>query len=286
MIPNPKLAHITDIYQDDFAFDVEVDAETRQVPLYCIWQDKLPVRLFRYAIQQPLWAWLRWFGRVNYYGLEHLPRKGPIILAANHRSHSDTGLILSALPFSVATRTAPAAAKDFWFKRRFKSTMVRLYFNALAVVRRGQGARSMVSEMVRYLCRGSGRALLIYPEGGRVDLHEGLSELKTGVSRISLISGAPIVPIAIHNSEYLLPKNAGLRRPSRSTPITVRFGEPIDPKKYEAQLRKHEVRAARDMTNELRDRISELLEIAASESVAAQAGLTAGRPSSSPNQPV
>lgn len=284
MIPNPKIAHITDIYQDDFAFDVEVDAQMRHVPVYCIWQDKLPIRWFRFLIQQPTWLWLRWFGKVQYRGLENLPRKGPVILAANHRSHSDTGLVLSALPFSVSTRSAPAAAKDFWFTRRFKSTLVRLYFNAIAVTRRGQGARSMVSELVRYVCRGTGRVLLIYPEGGRVDLSQGVGELKTGVARIALISGAPIVPIAITGSEALLPKGGSIRRPKE--PVIVSFGKPIDPKNYETQLRQHEVRAARDMTTDLRESMLALLEQIESEKVVAAAnpdGESTGRPASSIN---
>lgn len=259
MVPNPRILNVSDIYTDDFAFDVDVDAETRHVPVFCYWQDFFTTRLLRGLAQEPFLMWLRWYGRVRTEGLENLPRKGPMLLAANHRSHADTALLLSGLPYGVRLRFAAAAAKDFWFKRRFKSTLVRFYFNALAVTRRGQGARSMVSELVRYISRGRGRALLIYPEGGRTTADGAVGEFKSGVARISLIANAPIVPIAVMNSEKLLPKGGPLRRPPADAPCTVVFGKPIDPADYMDDLRRNEVRAARNMTAALRDRLAAMI---------------------------
>ncbi|MGE3854190.1 MAG: lysophospholipid acyltransferase family protein, partial [Planctomycetota bacterium] len=259
MIPNPRVAHFTDLYTDDFALDVEVDSEVRNVPVYCIWQDKLPVRLMRYVAQFWFLRWTRWYLGASIHGLENLPRKGPVILAANHRSHADTGLIIASLPFQVRKRVAAAAAKDFWFNRRLKSTLVRFFFNALAVTRRGQGARSMVSELVRYIRRGSGRALVIYPEGGRVENVEGLGELKSGFARIALVADVPVVPVAIRGTDIAMPKGAKLGFFPPGPRSTITFGKPIMPSDFAEDLRDNEVLAARKMTEALRDSMLELL---------------------------
>jgi 1-acyl-sn-glycerol-3-phosphate acyltransferase len=270
MVPNPSIASITDLYQDDFALNPEVDREVRHVPVYVGWQDHPVIRGLRSLAQLPTLAWVRLMANPRAAGVANIPTSGPLIFAANHRSHIDTGLILNALPIAIRSRVSPAAAKDFWFRRRLKSTLVRFYFNAIAVTRRGQGARTMVAEMVRYVRRGKGRGLLIYPEGGRQESGEKLSELKTGVARVALIAQAKIIPVAVTGSDRVMPKGQGVRRvPGHH--CMIRFGKPLDPADYHYTLRKHEVRAARAMTNDLRHRLLELLHLDEEE-----AGATAG----------
>ncbi len=273
MIPDPKLTTVSDLYQDDFAFDAEVDREVRHVPVHCVWQDKWPIRMARCGLQSPFFLWVRWLMRAETRGLENVPRRGPLIIASNHRSHSDTPLILSSLPFAVRNRTAPAAAKDFWFRRRFKSTLVRFYFNALAITRRGQEARSMVSEMVRYVRRGGGRALLIYPEGGRVEPDAKLGELKSGPARVALLAQAPILPVAVTGTEKVLSKDSST--PKRApAPCRVSFGEPIDPADFAEEMRRNEVRAARSMTAKLTERLLAMIETAEEDQARRDAAAT------------
>jgi 1-acyl-sn-glycerol-3-phosphate acyltransferase len=63
--------------------------------------------------------------------------------------------------------------------------------------------------------------LLVYAEGGRSRSGE-LGEVKPGIGRIALESGAPVVPVAIHGSERVR-RWKRLRFPK----VTVQFGEPL-----------------------------------------------------------
>jgi len=76
--------------------------------------------------------------------------KGPVILVANHASHLDTPVILSALPRRLRKRTVVAAAADYFYKNRVVAWLVSLIFNTVPVRRadhrdrrrrRGDGVR-------------------------------------------------------------------------------------------------------------------------------------------------
>ena len=61
--------------------------------------------------------------RLSRIGREHVPQEGPVIFAANHRSHLDAGLILTSLPEPWRHRAFAAAAADYFFDTRVKATM-------------------------------------------------------------------------------------------------------------------------------------------------------------------
>src|SRR3954449_12049205 len=65
--------------------------------------------------------------------------KGPVILVANHASHMDTPVILSALPRRLRKRTAVAAAADYFYRNRAIASLVALIFNTVPIERRGGG---------------------------------------------------------------------------------------------------------------------------------------------------
>ena len=65
--------------------------------------------------------------------------KGPVILVANHASHMDTPVILSALPRRLRKRTVVAAAADYFYKNRFVASAVSLIFNTVPIERHGAG---------------------------------------------------------------------------------------------------------------------------------------------------
>jgi 1-acyl-sn-glycerol-3-phosphate acyltransferase len=69
----------------------------------------------------------------------------------------------------------------------------------------------------------SGRLVGIFPEGTRSPdgrLHRG----KTGVARMALASGAPVVPVGITGTDRALPRGSKLPRPH---PVRIAFGPPI-----------------------------------------------------------
>src|SRR5256885_1645467 len=96
--------------------------------------------------------------------LEHV--KGPVILVANHASHLDTPVILSALPRRLRKRTVVAAAADYFYRNRLVAIVVSLVFNTVPMDRKGGGLeKESAGHVDRLLDRGWN--LLLYPEGTR-----------------------------------------------------------------------------------------------------------------------
>src|SRR6202012_2871431 len=92
--------------------------------------------------------------------------KEPVILVANHASHMDTPVILSALPRKLRQKTAVAAAADYFYRNRVVASVVSLIFNTVPIERKGGGGLSKDgSHLDRLLDQGW--SLLLYPEGTR-----------------------------------------------------------------------------------------------------------------------
>jgi 1-acyl-sn-glycerol-3-phosphate acyltransferase len=103
----------------------------------------------------------RWAsGREKIAGL-----KGPVILVANHASHMDTPVILSALPRKLRKRTVVAAAADYFYRNRLLASVVSLIFNTTPIDRNGGGMSKDGSHLDKLLDQGWN--LLLYPEGTR-----------------------------------------------------------------------------------------------------------------------
>jgi 1-acyl-sn-glycerol-3-phosphate acyltransferase len=92
--------------------------------------------------------------------------KEPVILVANHASHLDTPVILSALPRRLRKRTVVAAAADYFYRNRITAWFVSLIFNTTPIDRKGgSGLAKNGSHLDRLLDQGW--SLLLYPEGTR-----------------------------------------------------------------------------------------------------------------------
>jgi 1-acyl-sn-glycerol-3-phosphate acyltransferase len=144
----------------------------------------------------------------------------PVIFAANHHSHLDTGLLLSLLPERFRRRTAVAAAADYFFDRRAKGTLHALAFGAIPVERTRVNRRS--AEMATDLL-ADGWNLVIFPEGGRSP--DGWAqEFRGGAAYLAVRSGRPVVPVYLEGTRHVWPKGQRLPRPHK---VTVTFGTPI-----------------------------------------------------------
>lgn len=159
-------------------------------------------------------------------GLEHVPATGPAILASNHLSAADTVL----LPTVVRRRVTFIAKADL-----FRGTGVRGRLTAglmhgigqLPVDRSGGRASSAAIDSAVSVLR-DGELFGIYPEGTRSPdgrLYRG----RTGVARIALASGAPVLPVAMVGTEDLLPTGRVLPKVRR---VGVVVGEPLDFSRY------------------------------------------------------
>ena len=115
---------------------------------------------------------------------------GGCVVVANHSSHADTAVLLAALP--ATARPVFAAAADYWFDVPVRRFVAGSLAGVLPVSRRGGGAYAGLLAAARPALR-AGRCVVIYPEGTRSPdgrLYRG----KTGVARLALVSGAPVVP--------------------------------------------------------------------------------------------
>jgi long-chain acyl-CoA synthetase len=154
-------------------------------------------------------------------GLEHLPPKGPFLLAANHASHLDTLAVLAALG-ERAGEIALVGARDYFFDRAWKRAILPRALPIIPFDREGDFVEGL------RLCReaiGMGRSLLIFPEGTRTRTGA-LQPFKAGVGVLAVELGIPIVPTAIEGTFAALPVGRAL---PRRQPVRVSFGPAIVP---------------------------------------------------------
>ena len=178
----------------------------------------------------------RLFARITVEGREHLDElTGPAIFAANHQSHLDTPVILSALPPRWRYRLAPAMAKEFFkahfypeqFSRRayvansLNYYLASLFFNAFPLPQREAGTR----QTLRYIGSlvGSGYSVLIFPEGRRTDEGE-IGRFLPGVGMAAARLQVPVVPVRLDGLDRIL--HHKWKFPRRGTARVV-FGRPM-----------------------------------------------------------
>lgn len=158
----------------------------------------------------------RWFCRpLRVIGA---PPDGPVVLAANHQSHADTAVLLSALPPRVRARTAPAAAEDYFFRNRFLRWFSERVVGAFPFPRRGSAGIERAEALLR-----AGRTVILFPEGTR-STDGRIAPFRAGVGVLASL-GYRVVPVAIAGTRAVLPK--GEPFPCRA-PVCVRFGEPME----------------------------------------------------------
>ena len=160
-------------------------------------------------------------------GLEHVPAQGGAILASNHLSFSDSIF----LPLVVDRRVTFLAKSDYFTGRGAKGRATALFFrlaDQLPVDRTGgRASEAALRTGLRVLRRGE--LLGLYPEGTRSPdgrLYKG----KTGVARMALEAGVPVIPVAMIDTDKAQPTGTTIPKLIR---IGVRIGEPLDFSRYE-----------------------------------------------------
>lgn len=156
----------------------------------------------------------------------------PVIMVANHASHMDTPVILSALPRKLRKRTAVAAAADYFYKNKLIASLVSLLFNTVPIERKGGGMAKDGSHLDHLLDEGWN--LLLYPEGTR-SRGDGLGRVRRGAAVLAANHNLAIVPIRVTGTADAMPpgqfwpKRLRGRLLSKRHRIEVTFGEPIPP---------------------------------------------------------
>jgi glycerol-3-phosphate dehydrogenase (NAD(P)+) len=197
----------TSVEQDPTAASPELLGEFRTRSL------KRGVNPVIYALARVILVpFFRVYFRLERIGSEHLPRSGPLLLAANHRSFLDP-FVIGAL----ARRPVYYVAKRELFEHRWQAWVL----NSLGAfpVDRGRGDQDAMATARAILRRGD--CVVIFPEGTRV--HSGaLGRPHRGVGRLALETGARVVPVAVIGTEEV-------RRGWRIRPrkVRLRCGRPL-----------------------------------------------------------
>ncbi len=180
--------------------------------------------------------------RVTVEGEHLVPPHGGVIVAANHISFFDSVALLHSIP----RRTyfiGKAEYLDSWKTR----TVLPAF--GLIPIDRNQARQAMATLEIAADVLRRGDPLAIYPEGTRSRdglLHKG----HTGVAQLAMMSGAPIVPVGLIDTDLVQPIGAKVPRPFRRA--TVRFGEPLDPAAYGGSPRRRRQLITDDLMEAIR----------------------------------
>lgn len=208
------------------------------------WARSLPARTvrenFMQLVMNPI---LDYYAARRTTGWEKLSAiKGPVIMVANHASHMDTPVILSALPRRLRKRTAVAAAADYFYRNRFVAAFVSLFFNTVPVERlHGGGLVKDGSHLDSLL--NEGWSLLLYPEGTR-SRGDGTGRMRRGAAVLAAHHNVSILPIRVTGTAEAMPPGQIWPKRLRGRlgllthrhRIEVSFGEPIPPQEDAAAL--------------------------------------------------
>jgi 1-acyl-sn-glycerol-3-phosphate acyltransferase len=154
-------------------------------------------------------------------GLRHVPSSGPVIIASNHLSFSDSIF----MPLVVPRKVTFLAKSEYFTSPGPKGLLKKLTFIALGQVPvdRSGGRRSEAALITGLKVLAEGKCLGIYPEGTRSPdgrLYKG----RTGIARLAIESGAPIIPVAMFNTEKIQPTGTVVPKVMR---VEMIFGEPM-----------------------------------------------------------
>jgi 1-acyl-sn-glycerol-3-phosphate acyltransferase len=147
---------------------------------------------------------------------------GAAILAANHLSFCDSLF----LPLMAPRKVVFIGKEDYFIGTGLKGRLVAAFFRGVGTIPVDRSGGSEAADALETALRvlRQGRLFGIYPEGTRSPdgrLYRG----KTGVARLALASGAPVVPCALIGTDQVQP--VGYRLPRKIMRVEVRFGEPM-----------------------------------------------------------
>lgn len=164
----------------------------------------------------------------DWAGQENIMRKGGLILAPNHISYAD---VLAMAHFSFESGRYPVfLAKDSLFKVKLLGPVVRK-LGQLPVHRGQLDAALVLKDAERAVAQGA--CVIVYPEATCTrDPDLWPMTAKTGVARLALATGAPVIPIAHWGAQHVLPY--GSKRPHLFPRKTIRVvaGPPVDLSAY------------------------------------------------------
>jgi len=198
-------------------------------------------RMSRSVLKAVLGMLMRVLYRPVVEGVQHIPGDGPVIVAGNHVTFVDS-MFLSL----VVDRQVYFIGKDEYVTGRgVKGRLMAWFFTTCGMipVDRDGGRGGVAALMTGRRVLEEGKIFGIYPEGTRSPdgrLYRG----RTGIARLALMTGAPVIPFAMIGTDKVQPGGKGM---PRIAPVTIRFGRPLDFSRYDGMDRdRYVLRAVTD----------------------------------------
>jgi len=159
-------------------------------------------------------------------GVENVPTEGPAILASNHLSYADWLF----MPLVVPRKVSFVAKAEYFTSPGIKGWLQKTFFSGtgnIPIDRTGADAAAGALLSAKRVL-GQDELFGIYPEGTRS--HDGrLYRGKTGIARLALETGVPVIPVAVVGTDVVAPPG---KKFGRWTRPHVRFGKPLDFARY------------------------------------------------------
>ena len=179
---------------------------------------------YKYILMGPL---LTLLGRPKVTGLEHVPDHGPVLLASNHLAVVDSFY----LPLVLRRRIFFLAKAEYFTGTGIKGKLIKFFYSSTGQVpidrTNADSAADALTAAAKILDQG--KLLGMYPEGTRSPdgkLYKG----KTGLARIALETGIPVIPVAMINTDVVNPPGSKMWHFAR---VEVKFGKPMDFRRFE-----------------------------------------------------
>ena len=160
-------------------------------------------------------------------GADNVPESGAAILASNHLSFSDSIF----LPLALSRRITFPAKMEYFTGSGIKGRLTRWFFKGVGQIpidrSGGRASEAALQSGLRVLRKGD--LFGIYPEGTRSPdgrLYKG----KTGIARMALEAGCPVIPVAMIGTDKAQPTGQKVPNIMR---IGIRIGKPLDFSRYE-----------------------------------------------------
>lgn len=167
------------------------------------------------------WLWLKLVHRLEIHGREHVPRRGGVMIVANHASFLDIPIVSVSV-----SRHVCFVARESLTQSRFVAW--QLAADGAVLIRRGTADRQALKDMLAHLKAED--CVAVFPEGTRSKDGK-LGEFRAGALFAAKRARVPIVPAAITGAFEALPSGRSLPRPAK---IRLRFGPPIDASREDA----------------------------------------------------
>jgi 1-acyl-sn-glycerol-3-phosphate acyltransferase len=196
-----------------------------------------------------VWWFCRIIFKIEFHGIENIPRKGACIITPNHITYADPIWITIPMP-----RRVYYMAWHKPFRIPVLGLLMRM-FGAFPVnldVAADASAQREAIEMLR-----KERALVIFPEGGRTRTLK-LMPFKMGAFRLALTHGVPIVPVSIKGAESIWPVGRIFPRPGK---LTITYHPPIKVEQLPEETNRHELKEkARSLARQTHDVVASALD--------------------------